>query len=165
MTYTGIVRIDSNIRCYLISLHCRIYASVNLVIIGSGNGLSPVRRQAITLTNACLLSIELLRTSLSEIPIGILSFPLMKMLLKMLSAKTVAIFFRGGEGMSYYHNLTKHWNYSHKIALFRGTINRHQMVALGTAETPSIVPGPVDGVNDVSGSSVGQLQVILSVVK
>ena len=40
-------------------------ASVNLVIIGSGNGLSPVRRQAITWTNAAL----------SSIWIWILSFP------------------------------------------------------------------------------------------
>ena len=33
-----------------------MYASVNWVNIGSGNGLVPVRRQAITLTNACLSS-------------------------------------------------------------------------------------------------------------
>ena len=36
---------------YLISPLCRIYASVNWVIIGSGNGLSHVRRQVITWTN------------------------------------------------------------------------------------------------------------------
>ena len=36
-------------------------------IIGSGNGLSPVRRQAISWTNAALSSIELLETSFSEI--------------------------------------------------------------------------------------------------
>ena len=34
-----------------------IYASVPCVIIGSGNGLSPVRCQAITWINAALLSI------------------------------------------------------------------------------------------------------------
>ena len=37
-----------------------------------GNGLSPVRRQAITRTNAGLLSVGLLGTNLSEIRIGIL---------------------------------------------------------------------------------------------
>ena len=38
---------------------CCIYASVNWASIGSGNGLSPVRRQAITWTRAGLLSIGL----------------------------------------------------------------------------------------------------------
>ena len=33
-----------------------IYASVNWVSVGSGNGLSPIRRQAITWTNTGLLS-------------------------------------------------------------------------------------------------------------
>ena len=46
---------------------CRIYASVNWVIIDSGNGLSPGRRQAITWTNAGLLSIGPVRTNFSEI--------------------------------------------------------------------------------------------------
>ena len=40
----------------IIMLTWRIYASGNLVIIRSGNGLSPVRRQAITINNADLLS-------------------------------------------------------------------------------------------------------------
>ena len=35
----------------------RIHASVNWVIIGSGNGLSPMRRQAITWTNVDILII------------------------------------------------------------------------------------------------------------
>ena len=43
----------------------------NWIIIGSGNGLSPVRRQTITWTNAGLLSIGLLGTNFSEILIGI----------------------------------------------------------------------------------------------
>ena len=58
----------------LISPWCRIFASVNWVHIGSGNGLSPVRGQAITWTNADLLSVELPGTNFSEIWIGILSF-------------------------------------------------------------------------------------------
>ena len=36
----------------LIEAEWRIYASLNWVIIGSDNGLSPVRRQAIIWTNA-----------------------------------------------------------------------------------------------------------------
>ena len=59
----------------------------NLTIIGSDNGLSPERRQAITWTNAGLLSMGLLRTYFCEIWIGILSFSFKKMQLKMLSAK------------------------------------------------------------------------------
>ena len=46
--------------------------------IGSGNGLSPVRRQAITWTNAFLLSIRPLRTNFSEIWIKIQNFSLRK---------------------------------------------------------------------------------------
>ena len=74
---------------------CRIYASVNWVSIGSGNGLSPVRRQAITRTNAGLLSIGLMATNFSEIWMGILSFSFKKMHLKMSSARMVAILSRG----------------------------------------------------------------------
>ena len=44
-----------------------LYASVNQVSIGSDNGLSPGRRQAIIWTNAGLLLIGLLGTKLSEI--------------------------------------------------------------------------------------------------
>ena len=51
----------------LISPLCRIYATVNWVSIGSDNGLSPVRRQAITWTNADLLSIGPFRTNFSEV--------------------------------------------------------------------------------------------------
>ena len=40
--------------------------SVNWVSTGSDNGLSPIRRQAIFLTNAGLLSIGPLGTNLSE---------------------------------------------------------------------------------------------------
>ena len=45
---------------------CRIFASVNCVRIGSGNGLVPVWRQAITWTNADLLSIGPLGTNFTE---------------------------------------------------------------------------------------------------
>ena len=43
------------------------YASVNWIIIGSGNGLSPTRRQAITWTGDDLLSIRTIRKNNSEI--------------------------------------------------------------------------------------------------
>ena len=44
-----------------------IYVSLNWVIIGSGNDLSPVRRQAFTCTNDDLFSIEPVEINLSEI--------------------------------------------------------------------------------------------------
>ena len=36
---------------------CRIYASVNRINIGSDNGLTPIRRQAIILNNNVLMTI------------------------------------------------------------------------------------------------------------
>ena len=56
-----------------------------LTIIGSDNGLSPDRRQAIIWTNAGILSIGPLGTKLSEILIGIHIFSFTKMHLKMSS--------------------------------------------------------------------------------
>ena len=58
-----------------------------LTIIGSDNGLSPGRRQAIIWTNAGILLIGTLGTNVSEILIKICTFSLKKMLLKMLSGK------------------------------------------------------------------------------
>ena len=58
-----------------------------LTIIGSDNGLSPGRHQAIIWTNAGILLIELLGTNFSEIFIGIQIFSFKKMRLKMASAK------------------------------------------------------------------------------
>ena len=58
-----------------------------LTIIGSENGLSPSRRQAIIWTNAGLLSIGTLQTYFSEILIKIQQFSLKKIHLKMSSAK------------------------------------------------------------------------------
>ena len=49
----------------LMSLFCGIYASVNHVIIGSDNGLAPIRHQAIIETNAGLIGP--LGTNFSEI--------------------------------------------------------------------------------------------------
>ena len=59
----------------------------NLTIIGSDNGLSPGRRQAIILTSAGVLLIGPLGTYFSEILIGIQTFSFKKMHLKISSAK------------------------------------------------------------------------------
>ena len=58
-----------------------------LTIIGSNNGLSPGRRQAIIWTNAGKLLIRPLGTNCSEILIGIKTFSFKKMYLQMSSAK------------------------------------------------------------------------------
>ena len=58
-----------------------------LTIIGSDNGLSPGRRQAIIWTNAGLLLTGSLGTKFSEILIEIHTFLFKKIYLKMLSAK------------------------------------------------------------------------------
>ena len=57
------------------------------IIIGSDNGLSPGRRQAIIWTNAGILLIGPLGTNFSEILIEILTFSFKKMRLKVSSAK------------------------------------------------------------------------------
>ena len=59
----------------------------NPTIIGSDNGLSPDRRQAIIWTNARILLIGPLGTNCSEILIEILNVSLKKMRLKVSSAK------------------------------------------------------------------------------
>ena len=58
-----------------------------LTIIGSENGLSPCRRQAIIWTYAGILLIRPLGTNFSEILIGIQTFSLKKMRLKLSSGK------------------------------------------------------------------------------
>ena len=58
-----------------------------IAIIGSHNGLSPGRRQAIIWTNAGILLIWLLGTNFSEISIKIDTFSLKKIHLKMSSGK------------------------------------------------------------------------------
>ena len=59
----------------------------NLTIIGSDNGLSPGRRQAIIWTNAGILLIVPLGTNFNEIVIGIQTLSFKKMHLKMSSTK------------------------------------------------------------------------------
>ena len=52
------------------------------LINNSDNGLSPARRQAITLPNAGILSIGLFITNFSDILLKILTFSVKKMLLE-----------------------------------------------------------------------------------
>ena len=59
----------------------------NLTIIGSDNGLSPGRRQAIIWTNAGILLIGPLETNFSEILTKIITFSFKKMYSKVSSAK------------------------------------------------------------------------------
>ena len=85
--------------------------------MGWGNSLLPVWHQAITWTNAALLSIGLLGTNFSEIWIGILSFSFKKMHLKMLSAKMATNFSRG-------RWVTQKWKCCHFKAIFITDCNR-----------------------------------------
>ena len=64
-----------------------IYIIELQVIVASGNGLAPVRRQAITWINVNSLSIGPSRTNFSEILFAIQTFSLNKINLKMLSPK------------------------------------------------------------------------------
>ena len=66
---------------------CPPNVSLNWVSIGSGNGLSPVQRQAITWTNAGLLSTGPLGTIFHEIWIKIQKLSFMKMHLNLSSAQ------------------------------------------------------------------------------
>ena len=75
-------------RCELTHLpRCRIYASVNWVIIGSDSCLSPGRRQALIWTSAGVLFIRTLGTNFSEIWSEIHIFSFKTVHWKMSSAK------------------------------------------------------------------------------
>ena len=65
-----------------------------LTIIGSDNGLSPDRRQAIILTNAGILLIGPLGTNTNEILIEILTFLFMKNAFESVVCETAAILSR-----------------------------------------------------------------------
>ena len=71
----------------LTHLHLVLHICViKLGIISSGNGLSPIQRQAITWTNVALFSIKLPGTNFSEIQIKIQDCSFIKMHLKIMSA-------------------------------------------------------------------------------
>ena len=73
------------------------------------NGLSPIRRQAITWTNAVLLSIRPLGTNFNEIWIKIQNFSFMKIHFKMSSAKWRS-FCSGGNDLSYHDSHLSSWD-------------------------------------------------------
>ena len=81
-------------RPLLIGAEWCIYTSVNEVIIGSDNGLSPGRHQAIIWTSAGILLIGPVGTNFNEILIEIDIFSVKKMHFKMSSAKMAAILSR-----------------------------------------------------------------------
>ena len=84
---------DEDVVCKLTSVTLTHWGRVthicvgNLATIGSDNGLSPGRRQAIIRTNAGILLIGPEGTNFSEILIGIQTFSLKKIHLKMSSGK------------------------------------------------------------------------------
>ena len=84
---TFVFTVQLYIDIQLISPQCRIYASVNRVSIGSDDGLSPIRHQSIIWTKADILLIEPLKTNFRGILIENHIFPLIKMHLKLSSAK------------------------------------------------------------------------------
>ena len=83
----------------------------NLTIIGSDNGLSPGRRQAITWTNVGILLIGPLATNFSEMFIEIHTFSFKKIHLKMSSGKWRP-FCRG-------LNVLTHWQMHKHLMKFR----------------------------------------------
>ena len=95
-----------------------------LTIIGSGNGLSPGRRQAIIWTNAGILLIGPLGTNFSEILIEIQTFSLRKIRLKMSSAKCCS--FRPGLNVLIVmnHRLEAHATYTVAFRYYRTKIKK-----------------------------------------
>ena len=81
----------------------------NLTIIGSDNGLSPERRQAIIWTNAGILLIGPLGTNLSEILVEIQTFSLKKIHLKMSSAKCCSFRLGLNVSMEWFLSLSWQW--------------------------------------------------------
>ena len=82
----------------------------NVPIIGSDNGLSSGRRQAIIWTNAGILLIGPLGTNFSEILIEIQTFSYMKMHLKMSSAEWCP-FILGLNVLKQLHYSNRTWEY------------------------------------------------------
>ena len=109
-----------------------------LTIIGSDNGLSPDRRQAIIWTNAGLLLIGPLGTNFSEILIEIITFPFKKMRLKVSSAKR-RTFCLGLNVLRHVRDVTPlHWECSYSTLAWA---HRYIVVTCFTVDTShSYVP-------------------------
>ena len=88
-----------------------------LSIIGSDNGLSPSRRQAIIWTNTGILLIGILGTNFSEISIEIYTFSFKKMHLKMLSGKWRPCCL----GL----NVLMHWGLNKMVTILQMTLQIH----------------------------------------
>ena len=97
----------------------------NQAIIGSDNGLSPGRRQAIIWTNAGILLIRPLETNFSEIAILIYTFPFKKMHMKMSSGKW--------RPFCLSLNVLNNW-------ILKGHVTWQQMVDPGTLSWESSLP-------------------------
>ena len=96
----------------------------NLTIIGSDNGLSPGRHQAIIWTNVGMLLIGPLGTNFSEILIEIQTISFKKKRLKVLSAKWRPFFFflneftSGPVRVKYRYMFTEFWKSAHEELSF-----------------------------------------------
>ena len=86
----------------------------NLTIIGSDNGLSPGRRQAIIWTNAAILLIGPIGTNFSEILIKIITFIFKKMSSKLSSGK------RRPSCLGL--NVLTQWGMNKMVAIFQMTV-------------------------------------------
>ena len=113
---------------------------VNLIIIGSDNGLSPERRQAIIWTNAGIVSIEPLGTNFSEILIGIKIFSFKKMRLKMSSGKWRP--FRLGL------NVLNHVSKGSPAVVWKSRTNgvQYRVLSLWIEERVFSTPGPLSNI-------------------
>ena len=105
-------------RCILLTHWGRVthICVSKLTIIGSDNGLSPERRQAIIWTSAGILLTGPLGTNFSGILIEILAFSLKKIRLKMSSAKCCS--FRLGLNVWTVYVVTASWSIDHAKPLF-----------------------------------------------
>ena len=96
----------------------------NLTIIGSDNGLSPGRHQAIIWTNVGMMLIGPLGTNFSEILIEIQTISFKKKRLKVLSAKWRPFFFflneftSGPVRVKYRYMFTEFWKSAHEELSF-----------------------------------------------
>ena len=94
-----------------------------LTIIGSDNGLSPCRRQAIIWSNAGILLIRTLGTNFSEILIKIYTFSFRRMYLKKSSGKWRPFCFGLNVLRCQQYKTTMYW-YMYLIALLHSIIRR-----------------------------------------
>ena len=125
--------------------------SVNQVSIGSDNGLSPIRHQAIIWNIAWLLFIGPLGTNVSEISIKISNFSFTKKHLQISSAKWRPFCPRGDAlnttvHAAVYHMVDSHWSYSVAITEYWGLpvcLSPEAFVCLSLPPCMSgLTPGP-----------------------